>query len=143
MATANRAGRKSGAICNSARSSIPPASANAQSTNTARRNRPTTILPEQSMRPGNTCRSPSSGRRAANQKPHLAGRFLEARPPLLAVAAKRVLDDRVRLACGLNLVYFHALALQLFVVLEKTPQHERPVGRHLGGFAVRVELRIF
>ena len=40
----------------------------------------------------------------------------------------------------LDLVHLDGLALELLVVLEEPPQHRQPVRRHLGRFAVAVEL---
>src|SRR5690349_9513484 len=81
--------------------------------------------------------------RAASGEWQMAIRSFEPAAPLPAVPRQRVLDDRERHLRRLNLVHLHDLALELRVVLEEPPQHDQPVARHVGGFAVAVELRVF
>ena len=67
MATAIRAGLKSGATSSWERFSTSPASASAPSTNTARPCRPTTTPSELWKKPANIFRKPSSARRIKNR----------------------------------------------------------------------------
>src|SRR5712692_7337790 len=68
MATAIRAGLKSGATSNWARSSTSRASVNALPTSTAKPCRPTTTRKARRTKLGNICRNPSSSRRADRKK---------------------------------------------------------------------------
>jgi len=68
---------------------------------------------------------------------------MEALAALFAIAMQRVKDDGIRLGGGLYLIDLDGLAFEQFVVLKKTAQHDHAVRGHLGGFVIRVELRIF
>jgi hypothetical protein len=54
-----------------------------------------------------------------------------------------ILDDRIGILRRLDFVHFDGLAFQLFVILKEAAEHGKAMGRHLGGFAVDVEFRIF
>src|SRR5258708_7511133 len=71
--------------------------------------------------------------------------FLPREPftALLAVSAQSVLDDRISVGRGANLIDFHRLAFQLLVVLKEAAQHQQAVRRHFLGVEVAVELRVF
>ena len=68
--------------------------------------------------------------------------FTKAFAPLMAVAGQGVFDDGQRVLGRLNLVHLDGLSFELFVVQEETPQHGHTMVRHLGGFMIRVKLRI-
>ena len=69
-------------------------------------------------------------------------RCFEAFAALFAVAVQGVEDDGIGFGWGANLVDFDGLAFELFVVLEKTAEHEQAVWGHLGGLVIRVELGV-
>src|ERR1700731_743368 len=117
---------------------MPPAITESPITTPRMRGTTTAPIPFNNFLPPDSLITEFRNRKFNRTAPIIVQQFLAN----LFVSREGFLDHRDRRVCRTNIFYLHGLAFQLFVVREKSFQHQQAVWRQVPRFNVTVELRV-